>query len=110
MFNIITRINESKTLTKHLSCEGKCKFDNRNCNSNQSWNNDKCRCKCEKHNISEKDYIQNPATFSCKNGKYLTNIMGDSVITCDGIIDADMEAKSYNEETKTIPTHFNENN
>ena len=27
MFNIITGINKSKTLTKHISCECKCKFD-----------------------------------------------------------------------------------
>ena len=27
VFNNITGINESKTLTKHLSCECKCKFD-----------------------------------------------------------------------------------
>ena len=26
-FNMITGINESKTLTKHISCECKCKFD-----------------------------------------------------------------------------------
>ena len=39
---MITRINESKILTKHLSCECECKFDGRKCNSNQKWNNDKC--------------------------------------------------------------------
>ena len=33
MLSKITRINESKTLTKHISCECKCKFDGRNCNS-----------------------------------------------------------------------------
>ena len=27
VFNMITGINESKTLTKHISCEFKCKFD-----------------------------------------------------------------------------------
>ena len=27
MFNMITGINESKTLTKHISCDCKCKFD-----------------------------------------------------------------------------------
>ena len=32
--------------------------------------------------------------------------MDDSVITCDEVIDA--EAKSYDKETKTIPTSFNE--
>ena len=28
VFNIITGINEKKTLTKHISYECKCKFDN----------------------------------------------------------------------------------
>ena len=35
VFNIITEINESKTLTKDISCECKCKFDGTKCNSNQ---------------------------------------------------------------------------
>ena len=35
---MITGINESRTLTKHISCECKCKFDGRKCNSNQKWN------------------------------------------------------------------------
>ena len=35
VFNMITGINESKTLTKHISCECKCKFDGRKCNSDQ---------------------------------------------------------------------------
>ena len=43
VFNMITRINESNTLTKCISCECKCRFDARKCNSDQWWNNDKCR-------------------------------------------------------------------
>ena len=35
VFNMITGINESKTLTKHISCEYRCKFDGRKCNSDQ---------------------------------------------------------------------------
>ena len=35
VFNMITGINESKTLTKHTSCERKCRFDERKCNSDQ---------------------------------------------------------------------------
>ena len=57
--------NESKTLTKHISCESKCKFDGRKCNSNQKWNIYKCWSGCKKH-ICEKDYIWNPVTCSCK--------------------------------------------
>ena len=40
--NMITGINESKTLTKHILCECKCNFNGRKCNSNQWWNNDEC--------------------------------------------------------------------
>ena len=34
-FNMITGINESKTLTKHISCEYKCRLDGRKGNSDQ---------------------------------------------------------------------------
>ena len=87
-----------KTLTKHVSCEFKCKFNVRKCNSNQKWNDYKYRCECKKHHICEKDYIWNPATCSCENGKYLASIIYDLVITCDEIIDS--ESNLYDEETK----------
>ena len=35
VFNMITGINESKTLTRHIPCKSKCKLDDRKCNSNQ---------------------------------------------------------------------------
>ena len=57
----------------------------------------------KKHHVQGKDYVLNPARCSCKNGKYLTSILDDLVVTCDEIIDADAEAKSYDKETKTIP-------
>ena len=37
---MITGINESKALTRHISCDCKCKLDRTKCNSNQWWNND----------------------------------------------------------------------
>ena len=40
-----------------------------------------------------------------QNGKYLASSVDDSVITSDEIIDT--VAKSYYEETKTIPANFN---
>ena len=40
-----------------------------------------------------KNYIWNPATCSCENGKYVGSIIDDTVITCDEII----------EKTKTVP-------
>ena len=47
VFNMVTGIKESKILTKHISCKCKCKFDGSKWNSNQKWNNDKCRCECK---------------------------------------------------------------
>ena len=60
------------------------------CNPNQRWNGDKCRSECKnpkKHGVFEKKFIRNPATCSCKNGKYVESIIGDSVIACDEIIE-----------------------
>ena len=98
---MIDRMNESKTLIKHVSCKCKFRFDGRKCNSNKIWNNDQCWCECKRHYICEKNYIWNPATCSCKNGKYLASIIDNSVIMCDEIIEA---------ETKTVTTNFNEKN
>ena len=47
VFNVITGINQSKILTKHISCNCKCKFDGGKCNSNQNWNKDECRFECK---------------------------------------------------------------
>ena len=44
-----------------------------------------------------------PSTCSCENGKYLASIMDESAITCGEVIE------SYDEETKTASTNFNEN-
>ena len=54
VFNMITKLNESKTLTKHISCACKCIFDGKKCNSDQWWDNHKCWCGCKKRHVSEK--------------------------------------------------------
>ena len=41
---MITEVNQSKTLTRYISSECKCKFEGRKYNLNQKWNNDKCWC------------------------------------------------------------------
>ena len=82
-FNMIIGKKESKILTKDTW-----------------WNNNTCECR--KHHVSKKDYVWNPATRSCQNGKYLVSIMADPAIICDEVIE------SYNKETKPIPTNFNE--
>ena len=58
-----------------MSCECKCKFDGRKSNLNQLWNNVDGTVK--KGHACEKDYIWNPATCSCENGKHLASVLDD---------------------------------
>ena len=58
---MITGIDKSKTLTKHISCECKCKFDGRKYNSDQWWNDGN-------------------ADVSLKNVIYLKNIIFEILI------------------------------
>ena len=67
VFNMIPGINELKTLTMYISCECKCKFHGTKCNSNQWWNNNKCRCECKKHSVCEKNFVWNPSACICEN-------------------------------------------
>ena len=60
-FNMITNKNESKSMTEHISCDYKCKFNSRICNSNQKWNNKTCQCECKNYCTCKKDYSWNPS-------------------------------------------------
>ena len=105
IFNMTTGTDESETLKKHISCECKCRFDGRNCNSDQWWNNDKCQCERKKHHLCKRYYVWNLAMCNCQNGKYLASIMDVSAIMWDEIIDSyaklslkeDEEEKNFNE-------------
>ena len=54
---MITGKNESKMLTKDISCDCECRFDEKECNSDKWRNNNKCLCECKKLHVCEKDYI-----------------------------------------------------
>ena len=63
IFNVIKGINESKALAKHISCECRCEFDGRKCNSIQKQNYDECQNECkkkQKHRASENNYAWSP--------------------------------------------------
>ena len=68
VFNVITRINESKTLTKYISSDFKCKFDGRKSNLNQKWNNSKCQCECNKpiKHGCKRDCVWKFSAFDCE--------------------------------------------
>ena len=55
----------------------------------------------KKCHACQEDYILNPATCSCQNGKYLSSIMDDLVITFDEIIESYDEETNFNEKKIT---------
>ena len=92
-FNVITGINESKTLTKYISCKFKVNLIEENViqiNCGIMINVDVSI----KTSYICKNQIWKPSTCSCKNEKHLASIMDDSTITCDEVIE------SYDEKTK----------
>ena len=95
---MIVGINESKILSKHVSCKYKCNFDGRKCNSYQKWNNNKVDVSVKNIIFVKRDCIWRRTTSNSENGKYFTSIIYDSVITSSEVI----------EKTETVPTNFNE--
>ena len=86
VFHIITKINESRTLTKifHISC--KFEFYASNSNSNQYWNNDFCRHQCKnsiKHRVCKENYAYNPSSHASEFERYFKSIAYDLVVTCN---------------------------
>ena len=57
VFNMITKINEAKTLENHITCDCKCKFNSTACNSIQKWNNETCQCEYKSYHECKKDYM-----------------------------------------------------
>ena len=108
VFNMITNKNETKTISKHISCDCKCKFNSTACNLNQKWNNKTCQCVCKNYHECKKDYRRNPSTCTCENSKYLKSIADTSIIACDEIIHA-MDITST-KMTNTIAANVNKFN
>ena len=88
MFSIIEGINESKTLSKHIHANVNINLMIKNIIQIENGITINVCASVKKHHIFEKGYIWNPASCSCTNGKYLSRIIDNSVITCDGIKEA----------------------
>ena len=88
-FNIIARINKSSTLAKYVSSKCKCKYDGTNLTQLRSGISINVIVSAKiKKNMSVKNYIWNPAAWTCENGKYWGSIIGYSVFTSDEVLDA----------------------
>ena len=83
VFKITTNKNKAKTMTKHISCDCKCKFNSTACNVNQKWNNKTCKCERKNYCKCKKDYSWDFSTCICENSKYSKSIANTSVVECD---------------------------
>ena len=64
IFNLISRVNETRYTKLHETCKCKCRLDASVCNNKKRWNEDKCRCECK--DTCHKGFIRNPSNCHCE--------------------------------------------
>ena len=73
IFNLMSRINETRQIIWHETYKCVCKLTSAVCNTRQIWNNDKCRCECKEYLVNkmvcDKEYIWNPSNCACECDK-----------------------------------------
>ena len=97
VFNIMSRINETRQIIWHETCKCVCRLTSA----------DKCRCECKEHLVNkivcDKGYIWNPSNFAsecdklCEIGQYLhykncvcRNSLVDKLVEqCTNVVDGD---------------------
>ena len=57
---MLTKKNEAKTMTEHISCGSKCKLNSTTYNLNRKWNNKTCPCEFKNSCTCKNDYSWNP--------------------------------------------------
>ena len=48
VYNFLMRLNETRNVLWHESCNCVCRLNSSVCNNKQIWNSDTCRCDCNK--------------------------------------------------------------
>ena len=73
VFNLMSRINETRQIVWHETCKCVCRLTSAVCNSRQIWIEDKCGCECKEDLINkmvcDKGYIRNPSNCACECDK-----------------------------------------
>ena len=67
VFNLLSRINETRHIMWHKTCNCICRLSASVCNNRQRWNENKCRCECKR--IWDKGYTWNPSSCQCECDK-----------------------------------------
>ena len=120
VFNLMSRINETRLMIWHGTCKCICRLAPSVCNSRQIWNEEKCRYECKEDlidkEICDKGFAWNPSNCqcefdkSCGMGEYLdykncvckSGIADKLVDEYTSVIDGD---KIYNETLNTISSN-----
>ena len=80
IFDLMSRISETRYIEWLETCKCKCRLDTSVCNNKQRWNNDKCKCEWKElidKGICGKGFIWIPSNCkcecdkSCDGGEYL---------------------------------------
>ena len=72
VFNLISRINETRYIKWHETCKCICRLDAIVCNNKQRWNKGKCRCECKElidKCVCDKGCAWNPSNCECECNK-----------------------------------------
>ena len=107
VFNLMSRINETRQIVWHETCKCICRLTSAVCNSRHVWNKDKCGCECKEDLVNKmvcnEGYIWNPSNCTCEcdkscgMGQYLDyknyvcrNSLVDKLVEeCTNVIDGD---------------------
>ena len=68
VFNLMSRINETRHVSWHETCTFKCRLDASVFNDKQRWNNSKCRCERKElivKDIYDDGFIWSPSICEC---------------------------------------------
>ena len=73
VYNLKTRINETKNVAWHKKCKCICRLSKEICNSRQIFNRDKCSCECKEDLINkltcDVGFLWNPSSCSCESDR-----------------------------------------
>ena len=66
VFNMLSRINETRKIVWHETCKCICRLTSAICNDKQESNKNKCSCECKEDLVNklvcDKGYMWNPST------------------------------------------------
>ena len=124
VYNFLVRLNETRNVFWHESCNCVCRLNSSVCNSKQIGNSDTCRCDCNEYSAGiincTKGYMWNPSTCECqcdmwsKRGQYLDHkncvcknkFVGRIIAECANVINETMMNNRDNEDNDNTITYI----